>query len=287
MNPRLQTLIRGLALEKLEENLFRGAVGDTIVRRMYGGKVLGEACTAAQMTVDPARALHSLHAYFLREADSHSPVVYSVDRSRDGRSFSARRVTAVQHGQPIFTLEASFHRAEPGIEYQPEMPEVPPPEEVAPATYHWERFDSLAPRFQRMMTIVAPFEVRPIDERNGSRDATGAPIRRTWVRTTDPLPDDPVMHRAMLAYLSDFGLVWTLLAHHGFQLDNPHLVIASLDHAMWFHRPFRMDDWLLYYCQGVTSAGARGLARGSFHDRHGQLVVSVAQEGLMRVVEPS
>jgi len=284
MNPRLETLIRGLALEKLEENLFRGPVGDTIVKRVYGGKVLGEACTAAQMTVENDRALHSLHAYFLREAGSHSPVVYSVDRSRDGKSFSARRVTAIQHGQPIFTLEASFQRDERGVEYQRTMPEVPPPEALDPVVWNWDRFDSQPPRFQRMMTIVAPFEIRAIDDHNGSHDATGAPIRRAWVRTTDALPADPVMHRAMLAYLSDYGLIWTLLAHHGFRLDNPNLVVASLDHAMWFHRPFRLDDWLLYYCEGVSSAGARGLARGSFYNVQGELVVSVAQEGLMRVI---
>ena len=285
MTGALQQLVNGLRLEKLEENLFQGAVGDTHVKRVYGGKVLGEALEAAQLTVEDDRPAHSLHAYFLREADAFHPVIYTVDRSRDGRSFSARRVTAIQHGQPIFTMEASFHREEAGIAYQGKMPEAPPPEAVAPQVWDWSAFDQQSPRIQRMMTIVAPFESRPIDGPEGAKDAFGNPFRRTWVRTLERLPDEPDMHRAVLAYLSDYGLIWTLLAHHGFTLGNTNLVVASLDHAMWFHRPFRVDDWLLYHCEGVASAGARGLARGSFYTREGELVVSVAQEGLMRVLD--
>ena len=285
MTQALQQLVNGLRLEKLEENLFRGAIGDTHVKRMYGGKVLGEALEAAQLTVEDDRPAHSLHAYFLREADAFHPVIYEVDRSRDGRSFSARRVTAIQHGQPIFTMEASFHRVEAGIAYQGKMAEVPPPEAVAPLVWDWDSFDRQPPRYQRMMTIVAPFEIRQIDGPNGTKDALGNPIRRSWVRTSEHLPDEPDMHRAILAYLSDYGLIWTLLGHHGFTLGTTNLVVASLDHAMWFHRPFRVDEWLLYHCEGVASAGARGLARGSFYTREGELVVSVAQEGLMRVLD--
>lgn len=284
MTQALQQLVNGLRLEKLEENLFRGAIGDTHVKRMYGGKVLGEALEAAQLTVADDRPAHSLHAYFLREADAFHPVIYEVDRSRDGRSFSARRVTAIQHGQPIFTMEASFHRVESGIAYQGKMAEVPPPEAVAPLEWDWGSFEAQPPRYQRMMTIVAPFEIRQIDGANGTKDALGNPIRRSWVRTSERLPDEPDMHRAILAYLSDYGLIWTLLGHHGFTLGTTNLVVASLDHAMWFHRPFRVDEWLLYHCEGVASAGARGLARGSFYTREGELVVSVAQEGLMRVL---
>lgn len=283
MTQALQQLVSGLRLEKLEENLFRGATGDTLVKRVYGGKVLGEALEAAQLTVDD-RPAHSLHAYFLREADAFHPVIYTVERSRDGRSFSARRVTAIQHGQPIFTMEASFHRPEEGIAYQGKMPDVPPPESVAPVQWDWANFEHLSPRHQRMMTIAAPFDLRQIDGANGSKDALGNPIRRSWVKTSEALPDEPDMHRAILAYLSDYGLIWTLLGHHGFSLGNQNLVIASLDHAMWFHRPFRVDEWLLYHCEGVASAGARGLARGAFYTQAGELVVSVAQEGLMRVL---
>ena len=285
MNQALQQLVSGLRLEKLEENLFRGGIGDTLVKRVYGGKVLGEALEAAQMTVED-RPAHSLHSYFLREADAFHPVVYEVDRSRDGKSFSARRVTAIQHGQPIFTMEASFHRTEEGIDYQGKMPEVPAPEDVAPVTYDWANFANLPARYQRMMTIAAPFELRAIDGAEGYKDALGNPLRRSWVRTTDRLPDEPHLHRAILAYLSDYGLIWTLLGHHGYTLQTDNLVVASLDHAMWFHRPLRVDEWLLYHCEGVASTGARGLARGHFYTRDGQLVVSVAQEGLMRVIAP-
>ena len=284
MNEALEKLLQGLRLEKLEENLFRGPVGDTLVKRVYGGKVLGEALEAAQLSIEDARPAHSLHGYFLREADAFHPVIYHVDRSRDGRSFSARRVTAIQHGQPIFTMEASFHKVEEGIAYQGKMPEVPAPESVSPVEWDWANFDRLPARYQRMMTIAAPFEIRQIDGPAGSKDALGNPIRRSWVRTTERLPDEPDMHRAILAYLSDYGLIWTLIGHHGFTLSDTNLVVASLDHAMWFHRPFRMDEWLLYHCEGVASSGARGLARGGFYTREGELVVSVAQEGLMRVV---
>lgn len=285
MNQALQQLVTGLRLEKLEENLFRGAIGDTLIKRVYGGKVLGEALEAAQLTVED-RPAHSLHAYFLREANAFHPVVYDVDRSRDGKSFSARRVTAIQHGQPIFTMEASFHRTEEGIDYQGKMPDVPPPEAVAPSAFDWAKFNDMSARYQRMMTIVAPFDLRPIDGPLGAKDELGNPVRRSWVKTAEQLPDEPDLHRAILAYLSDYGLIWTLLGHHGFTLQNENLVVASLDHAMWFHRPFRVDDWLLYHCVGVASTGARGLARGHFYTRDGQLVVSVAQEGLMRVIEP-
>lgn len=283
MNPALRRLVDGLALERLEENLFRGAIADTLVKRVYGGKVLGEAIKAAQMTVEE-RPIHSIHCYFLREADSYHPVIYEVERSRDGRSFSARRVVAIQHGKPIFTLEASFQREEPGVEYQRPLPAVPPPEEIPPVAWDWARFDTLPARSQRMMTIAAPFEIRALDGRAGSHDGEGNPIRRAWVRTTDALPDDPNLHRAILAYLSDYGLVWTVLAHHGFSIQDESLIVASLDHAMWFHRPFRVDEWLLYYCEGVSTSAARGLARGGFYSRDGRLVVTVAQEGLMRVI---
>jgi len=210
-------------------------------------------------------------------------VIYDVDRSRDGRSFSARRVTAIQHGQPIFTMEASFHRSEAGIDYQGKMPEVPPPEDVPAVRFDWEGFDRQPARYQRMMTIAAPFEVRLIDGPAGSKDALGNPIRRSWVKTTDRLSDEADMHRAILAYLSDYGLIWTLLGHHGFTLQTENLVVASLDHAMWFHRPFRVDEWLLYVTDSTTAQGSRALCRGAIFRRDGTLVASTMQEGLMRV----
>jgi acyl-CoA thioesterase II len=280
----LARLVDGLQLERLEENLFRGAISDTHVKRVFGGKVLGEAIKAAQSTVDD-RDVHSIHAYFLREADSKNPVIYDVDRSRDGGSFSARRVVAIQYGRPIFTLEASFHKHEKGIEYQVAMPDAPPPAELARVSFDTQNLSGASPKVQRIATIAAPFEFRPIDPYFGDTLPGTPPLRRVWMRTVDRLPEDPDLHRAILAYVSDYGLMTTLLMPQGLRLNNEKLMLASLDHAMWFHRPFAMDDWLLYVCEGVSSAGARGLARGSFYTAAGDLVVSVAQEGLIRVRE--
>lgn len=281
MTDPLQALIESLTLERLEENLFRGAIGDTHIKRIYGGKVLGESIKAAQSTVE-GRAVHSIHAYFLREADAYNPVIYEVDRSRDGRSFSARRVVAIQYGRPIFTMEASFHREEDGIEYQEPMPVVTSPRDVAKMSFSDVDFDEMPPRMQRIATISAPFEIRPIDAYLDVAPTGTEPFRRVWLRATAALPDDPDLHRAMLAYVSDYGLITTLLMPHGKSLMDEDLIMASLDHAMWFHRPFRMDEWLLYVCEGILSFGARGLARGRFYNERGELVVSVAQEGLIR-----
>lgn len=285
IDPALQSLVDALALERLEKNLFRGAVTDTHVKRVYGGKVLGEAIKAAQSTVDDDRAVHSIHCYFLREADSNNPVIYEVDRSRDGNSFSARRVTAIQYGRPIFTMEASFHAAEDGIEFQHPMPAVPPPEDVEPLSFRDLDLTRAPPNVQRFVNISAPFEIRPIDPYIQPPEPGHAPLRRIWVRTVERLPDDFNLHRAILAYLSDYGLITTLLMPHGIQINDPRLMMASLDHAMWFHRTFRMDEWLLYVCEGLTSAHARGVARGGFYRRDGALAVSLAQEGLVRLVE--
>ena len=282
MDEALRRLVDALALERLEENLFRGALSDTHLKRVYGGKVLGEAIKAAQSTVD-GRDVHSIHAYFLREAESGRPVIYEVDHSRDGGSFSARRVVAVQRGRPIFTLEASFHKQEAGIEYQSPAPGVPPPEELPRASFDQLNLEGATPKVQRIASIAAPFELRPVDAYFDAVPAGTPPLRRTWLRTVDSLPDDADLHRAILAYLSDYGLITTLLMPQGVRALAENLFLASLDHAMWFHRPFKMDEWLLYVCEGVSSSGARGLARGSFYDREGHLVVSVAQEGLIRI----
>lgn len=284
MQQPLQNLVDALALEQLEENLFRGAISDTHLKRVYGGKVLGEAIKAAQMTVDE-RDVHSIHAYFLREAASEKPVIYEVERSRDGRSFAARRVTAIQSGRPIFTLEASFHIAEDGLEYLPQKPEVPAPDELARIAFDTLNFEKASSKVQRIANIAAPFEFRPVDAYFSDAAKGTPPLRRVWIRTIDRLPDDTHLHRAILAYLSDYGLITTLLMPQGLSPMRENLFLASLDHAMWFHRPYRLDEWLLYVCEGVTSYGARGLARGGFYDEDGRLVVSVAQEGLLRVME--
>ena len=198
----LDELVAALDLERLEENLFRGNVGDTTVKRVYGGKVLGEAIKAAQSTADAERSVHSIHAYFLREADANNPIIYDVERSRDGRSFSARRVTAVQYGRPIFIMEASFHKPETGIEFQNEMPDVPMPSGLAKVSFATSRSFEAPPKIQRMRNIAAPFEIRPVENNNAADQA----IRRIWVKTIDRLPDDPDLHRAIMAYVSDFGL---------------------------------------------------------------------------------
>jgi acyl-CoA thioesterase II len=285
MDRSLQRLVDALTLERLEENLFRGAVTDTHVKRVYGGKVLGEAINAAQSTVEKDRTIHSVHCYFLREADSNKPVIYEVDRSRDGGSFSARRVVAIQYGRPIFTMEASFHIEESGLEYQGEMPQAPPPEEVERLSFKDLDLTRAPPNVQRFVNISAPFEIRPIGDYTTQMPVGTEPIRRVWIRTVEPLPNDFELHRELLAYFSDYGLLSTLLIPHGIRINDRRLRMASLNHAMWFHRQFRIDEWLLYVCEGLSSAHSRGLTRGRFFRRDGSLVVSVAQEALVRLVE--
>ena len=283
MVKQLDDLINSFRLERIEENLFKGSISDTHLKRVYGGKVLGEAIRSAQSTVT-GRDVHSIHAYFLREADSDRPVIYEVERSRDGRSFAARRVTAIQHGRPIFTLEASFHKTEPGIHYQPEPPDVPPPNELAKVSFDESTLDNASAKVRRIANIAAPFDLRPIDPYFSDTPVGTPPLRRVWLRThQEILGEELDIHRAILAYVSDYGLITTLLMPQGVRLNNESLFIASLDHAMWFHRAFRADEWLLYICEGVSSSNARGLARGSFYNTKGDLVVSVAQEGLIRI----
>ncbi|MEM7467392.1 MAG: acyl-CoA thioesterase II [Pseudomonadota bacterium] len=280
MSKELDDLVNSLTLERLEENLFRGVVADTTVKRVYGGKVLGEAIMAAQQTAEQDRTVHSIHAYFLREADAFNPIIYDVERSRDGRSFSARRVTAIQYGRPIFILEASFHKEEDGMTYQTPMADVPPPSKLTRVSFETSRIEEAPPKIQRMRNIAASFEIRPLE--NASEDNS---TRRIWVKTVDALPDDAIMHRTIMAYVSDFGLLWTVIASKGYKISNDDLMLASLDHAMWFHRPFRIDDWLLYECEAVSAASARGLAKGAFYTENGELVCTVMQEGLIRLLD--
>ena len=271
-----------LGLERLDDNLFRGQSRDIGTHRVYGGQVLGQAASAAQQTVDPERLIHSLHAYFLREGDHKAPVIYDVDRSRDGRSFASRRVRAIQHGRPIFTLEASFHRPEPGLTFQLRMPNVPGPEEGQDFFEAVARLDDAGPtrRMAQMRAIAATFDIRIVQDPVDDNIA----IRYGWFRFNEPLREDPFLHRAALAYISDFGLLPTVVIPHGYAFPTTELQMASLDHAMWFHRDFRIDDWLLYEMRGVASAGARGFAAGAFYRPDGTLVSSCTQEGLMRPV---
>jgi acyl-CoA thioesterase-2 len=281
VDARLAGLLQLLELERLEVNIFRGSSRDIGSPQVYGGQVLGQALQAAYATVDADRVVHSLHAYFLRRGDFNAPIVYFVDRSRDGHSFTSRRVTAVQHGEQIFNCSASFQKEEPGFEHQLAMPAVPPPEELPPANAPNSTFlDCLSPRLQRFV-LERPIEFRVVP---AAATLAGAPQQYLWIRMVDRLPDDDRLHRCLLAYASDFHLLGTALIQHERSVAEGTLVIASIDHVMWFHRPARTDEWLLYATDSPSAAGARGFTRGSLYRRDGALVASTAQEGLVRVV---
>ena len=278
-------LVSLLTLERLEENLFRGQSRDIGTKYVFGGQVLGQSLSAAQQTVDDERTVHSVHAYFLRAGDINAPIVFDVDRSRDGHSFSVRRVTAIQHGQPILVFAASFQKHEMGVEHQFHIPEVPMPEDIpAIAPPNPELLAQLSPKMQRWLSRMGPFEMRPVYPRDELNPTKHPPYQQVWFRLTQPIGDDMNMHRAMLAYASDFYLLGTTTFPHAISYYQNNVQMASLDHALWFHRPFRIDDWLLYDLDSPTAQGARGLARGSIYTRAGVLVASVAQEGLIRVL---
>ena len=239
-------LVDLLQLERLEDNLFRGQSRDIGTRFVFGGQVLGQALAAAQQTVDPAREAHSLHAYFLRAGDIDAPIVYSVERARDGGTFSSRRVLAIQHGQPILNGSVSFQLPEVGVEHQTSMPEVPAPEDLEPL--HPLPPDELARlpvKLQRWMGIDGPFEFRQVWPRDERHPAKRPPIQHIWFKLTSPIDDSAILHRALLAYASDFHLIGTATLPHGISYLTHNVQMASLDHALWFHRPFRVDEWLL------------------------------------------
>jgi len=282
MNPVLDELIALLSLERLEVNLFRGVSRDIGTNRVYGGQVLGQAIKAAQNTVDN-RNIHSLHAYFLRIGDHNAPIIYEVERTRDGQSFSARRVVAIQHGKPIFTMVASFQIKETSVNYQEQMPVTAPPEQLQSINDFLGNLSERAPdKFRLTASLYAPFEMKPVEPVDLANPKKREPIRHLWLKATDKLPDDPVIHHILMAYVSDFSLLDTNLLPHGLHVLDSNIQIASIDHAMWFHRDFRIDDWLLYACEGVSTSGARGVARGRFFTREGVLVASTMQEGLLR-----
>ena len=280
----VQELVDLLTLERLEDNLFRGQSRDIGTRFVFGGQVLGQALSAAQQTVDPAREAHSLHAYFLRAGDIEAPIVYSVERTRDGGTFSSRRVVAIQHGQPILNGSVSFQVPEEGFEHASTMPQVPSPDELEPMNHlSPDELARLPVKVQRWMGIDGPLEFRQVWPRNELDPARRPPIQYIWFRLTAPIDDAAVLHRAILAYASDFHLIGTATLPHGISYLTDNVQIASLDHALWFHRPFRVDEWLLYAFDSPTASGGRGLARGQIFDQRGHLVASVAQEGLIRL----
>jgi acyl-CoA thioesterase II len=285
----LDELVTQLALEKIEENLFRGQSQDLGWGRVFGGQVLGQALSAAVQTVPPERHVHSLHAYFLRPGDVHKPIVYDVDRIRDGGSFTTRRVVAIQSGHAILNLAASFQIEESGFEHQDEMPEVPPPESLKTEQEIAATVTARLPRFVRDRAHAErPFEMRPVNPGPDPLAPPPQPPRRmVWLRTVGRLPDDPALHRYLLAYASDYSFVTTSLLPHGVTYLTPGMQIASLDHVMWFHQPFRVDEWLLHVMDSPAAHGARGLVRGHVFTQNGLLVASTAQEGLIRQRAPS
>ncbi len=277
-------LLALLELEPLEVNIYRGLNRDIGSGRVFGGQVFAQALVAAQRTVAAGRDAHSVHGYFLRAGDLKTPIIFFVDRPRDGGSFTSRRVTAIQHGEAIFHLSASFHVNEAGLEHQATMPEVPPPESLAPELrLIREMADRIPESLRSVLTQDRPIDFRPVAPVDPFVAETREPVRHLWFKVVSSLPDERIIHQAVLAYASDYGLLPTALYPHAVSMRDRRLQIASLDHSLWLHRPFRADDWLLYAMDSPVAAGARGFVRGSVFTRAGELVASVAQEGLMRL----
>jgi acyl-CoA thioesterase-2 len=277
---RLPELLKILDLERIEDNLFRGDSRDVGAPQVFGGQVLGQALVAASRTVE-GRQVHSLHAYFLRRGDLSVPIVFEVDRSRDGRSFTSRRVVAIQHGQPILTMSASFQVAEPGLEHQARMPEAPPPESLRDlAVVEAEMIERMPQKMSGYFRNQRPFEFRAVSPDDYLTREKRPASKLVWFRVVGELPDDQALHRCLLTYVSDYHLLPTSTMPHG--VNFLELQVASIDHAIWFHRDLRVDDWLLYAIESPSASGARGFSRGSIYSRDGTLVASVAQEGLIR-----
>ncbi|MEM9172063.1 MAG: acyl-CoA thioesterase II [Pseudomonadota bacterium] len=284
MHSILDDLTSLLRLERIEHYIFRGESRDIGSAQVFGGQVLGQALYAAGQTVEQGRRAHSLHAYFLRRGDMQAPIVYEVDAQRDGRSFSVRRVVAVQHGRPIFNMAASFQIAEEGLEHQFEMPDVPAPETLADARdIARDSSASLPDKMRRYLMKDRPFDFRPVEPPAFTSPENRSPFKHVWLRAAGTLPEDNVLHQSILAYVSDYELIGTSALPHGLPYGLGRVQMASLDHALWFHRDARVDDWLLYAMDSPNASGGRGFARGRLFQRDGTLVASTSQEGVVRV----
>jgi acyl-CoA thioesterase-2 len=282
----VQHLLELLQLEQIEENLFRGHSTNVGSGRVFGGQVLAQSLRAAAATTPNDRILHSLHGYFLLAGDLNLPIVFEVDRIRDGGSFTTRRVRAIQKGHAIFLMSASFQKPEPGFDHHLQMPNVSPPENLVSWDDLVAQFKGKLPaNIQRFLEIERPIEFRPVELFNPGLKGATAPVRHVWMRAKGEVPTDIGLNQAILAYASDYNLLTTAILPHGDEASLGDYMLASLDHAMWFHRPFRMDNWLLYAIESPSASGARGLARGSIFTREGVLVASVVQEGLMRYLK--
>lgn len=283
MTDVLEHLVELLSLEQIEANLFRGETQDLGWGLVFGGHVLGQALSAASQTVPDDRRVHSLHGYFLLPGDVDRPIVYDVDRIRNGGSFTTRRVKAIQNGQAIFNMSASFQIDEEGLEHQDSMPDVPGPEELPSQTELAQNIaDQIPEPLRDRITSESPIEIRPVTRYNPVDPEAREPHGAAWYRAIDPLPDDQRVHRFLLAYASDFNFLNTAMYPHGVSWLTPKMQVASLDHSMWFQRSFRLDEWLLHDVESPSAAGGRGLVRGRVFDRDGRLVAATAQEGLIR-----
>ncbi len=284
MTYTVRDLLQLLDLEPIEFNIYRASNRDIGSGRVFGGQVLAQALVAAQRTVEEERIAHSVHGYFILPGDLQAPIVYFVDRLRDGKSFTTRRVTAIQHGRAIFNMSASFHVREAGLEHQLPMPSVPGPDSLrSDLDVIRERADNLPEHLRAVLTQDRPIDFRPVEYVDPLDPEPHPPIRHMWFRANGPMPDESLAHQAVLAYASDYGLLGTALQPHGRSYRRPDIQVASLDHSLWLHRECRVDDWLLYAIDSPVAAGARGFTRGSIFTRAGVLVASVAQEGLMRL----
>lgn len=282
MNPVLQEIIDLLDVERIEKNLYRGQNHQT--EHVFGGQVLAQAIASAFRTVDAPHELHSIHAYFLRAGDWNTPILYEVDRIRDGRSFSTRRVVAIQHGRAIFNMSSSWHKREDGLVHALPMPDVPPPEALRGDREAYLEIAEHRPEVKRFAFRFEAIESRQVERILMTDEGTHPPYKHTWLRTRDRLPDDPEVHLAVLAYMSDLDFMSTSMLPHGRQRMRDSIQGASLDHSLWFHRPFRADDWLLFAKESPNAGGARGFVRGQFFTRDGTLVATAAQECLIRPV---
>ncbi|MGA6924265.1 MAG: acyl-CoA thioesterase II [Desulfosarcina sp.] len=279
----LEELLKLLKLEKIEENIFRGQSQDLGFGNVFGGQVLGQALSAASQTVPEGRQAHSLHGYFMRAGDAGKPIVYMVDCIRDGKSFTTRRVVAVQKGRAIFSMAASFQIDEPGFDHQDDMPTVEGPDGLEPELKTAQKLAQLIPPGVREKILCAkPIEIRHVNPMDPFKPDTRPPEKYVWFRAIGPIPDDMAVHQYLLAYASDFNIVGTSLYPHGHTFWEPEMQMASLDHAMWFHRDFGMDGWLLYAMKSPSASHARGLAIGRIFTQAGRLVATVSQEGLIR-----